>query len=82
MLYLGIFIGAILAGLSLLKSIGLKTIRWFFDFLKRNKTHVPGKFNDGQKANLFVSLLLIAGLFLFGFCGLDEIDVQPWFCGI
>ncbi len=42
-------------------------IRWFIEFLKRNKTYVPGKFNGGQKANFLASLLLISGLSLSGF---------------
>ncbi len=42
-------------------------LRWFAEFLKRNKTHVAGKFNGGQKANLLVTLLLITGLSLSGF---------------
>ncbi|MDO9099016.1 MAG: cytochrome b/b6 domain-containing protein [Candidatus Methanoperedens sp.] len=42
-------------------------MRWFLEFLKKNKIHVAGKFNAGQKANFLVTLLLIAGLSLSGF---------------
>ncbi|MFA4934533.1 MAG: cytochrome b/b6 domain-containing protein [Candidatus Methanoperedens sp.] len=42
-------------------------MRWFLEFLKKNKIHVVGKFNAGQKANLLATLLLIAGLSLSGF---------------
>ena len=42
-------------------------LRWFIEFLKKNKTHVAGKFNGGQKANLLVTLLLITGLSLSGY---------------
>lgn len=42
-------------------------MRWFLEFLKKNKIHVAGKFNAGQKANLLATLVLIAGLSLSGF---------------
>ncbi len=42
-------------------------LRLFIEFLKKNKAHINGKFNAGQKANLFVTLLLITGLSLSGF---------------
>jgi formate dehydrogenase subunit gamma len=42
-------------------------LRWLVEFLKKNKTHVVGKFNGGQKVNLLVTLLLIMGLSLSGF---------------
>ncbi len=41
-------------------------LRWFLDFLKRKKTFVAGKFNGGQKANFFMSMLLISGLLFSG----------------
>ena len=40
-------------------------LRWFIEFLKKNK-NVKGKFNAGQKANFLLTLLLIAGLSLSG----------------
>lgn len=42
-------------------------IRWFLDFLKKNRSHVTGKFNGGQKANFIATLFLIAGLLFSGF---------------
>ncbi len=50
-------------------------IRWFVEFLKRNKANASGKFNGGQKANLLVTLLLISGLSLSGFV----IWMKSWF---
>ncbi len=50
-------------------------IRWIVEFLRKNKTHAEGKFNGGQKANLLVSLLLIAGLSLSGFV----VWMKSWF---
>lgn len=35
-------------------------LRWFLEFLKKNKIHVAGKFNAGQKANFLATLVLIA----------------------
>ncbi len=42
-------------------------LRWFLEFLKKNKIHAAGKFNAGQKANFLATLVLIAGLSLSGF---------------
>lgn len=42
-------------------------IRWFLDFLKKNRSHVTGKFNGGQKANFIATLFIIAGLLFSGF---------------
>jgi formate dehydrogenase gamma subunit len=42
-------------------------LKWFIEILKNNKTNVSSKFNGGQKANFFLTLLLIIGLSLSGF---------------
>ncbi|MCX9024570.1 MAG: cytochrome b/b6 domain-containing protein [Candidatus Methanoperedens sp.] len=50
-----------------MKSWAGDDLKWFIEILKNNKTHVAGKFNGGQKANFFLTLLLIIGLSLSGF---------------
>ncbi|MDD5472940.1 MAG: cytochrome b/b6 domain-containing protein [Candidatus Methanoperedens sp.] len=42
-------------------------LKWFIEFLKKNKAYVTGKFNGGQKANFLATLFLIIGLTLSGF---------------
>lgn len=42
-------------------------IRWFKEFLIKNKAQASGKFNAGQKANFLATLFLITGLSLSGF---------------
>jgi len=42
-----------------LKSWAGEDLKWFIEILKNNKTHVADKFNGGQKANFFLTLLLI-----------------------
>ncbi len=44
-----------------------KDLGWLINFLNLKKTSVADKFNGGQKANFFISLLLIIGLSLSGF---------------
>lgn len=41
-------------------------LAWFKGFLKKEKSHVAGKFNAGQKANFLMTLLLMSGLFFSG----------------
>ncbi len=53
--------------ISELKSWEEEDLKWFIAILKNNKTHDSGKFNGGQKANFFLTLLLIIGLATSGF---------------
>jgi formate dehydrogenase gamma subunit len=50
-----------------MKSWTGEDLKWFIEILKNNKTNVAGKFNGGQKANFFLTLLLIIGLSSSGF---------------
>lgn len=42
-------------------------LRWFVDFMKREKTPCEGKFNGGQKANFLITSLLIIGFSFSGY---------------